>query len=132
MGPSRLRERGALRSWGGWSPVYAQGGGFSARDRQSSLLGSISVGPAGNRWIAVVGGFHMRERGHLKGWGSWNLGYTRGARFGARNRKSSAPRSISAGPAGNRQTMVAGAFGVREKRHLKGWGPGARYAQGGL
>ena len=29
---------------------------------------------------------------------------------------------------GNRQPMVAGALGMRGKRHLKGWGPGARYA----
>jgi hypothetical protein len=99
--PCGLRERGGLTSWRGWNPLYAKGGGFSARDRESYPLGSISVGPTGNRWIAVVGGSPLRERGHLKGWGALNPGYTRGARFGARNRKSSAMRSISVGPAGS-------------------------------
>ena len=92
----------------------------------------MSVGPVEMHWIPVGGASRVRERAHLKGWGAWNLEYTRDARVGAQNQKSSAAHSMSVGPAGTQQPMVAGAFGMRENHHLKGWGAGARDAQGGL
>jgi len=100
-GALKVAEEGRFNEVGGLEPGIREGSGFSARDRESSPLDLISMGHAGNRWIAEVGGCQLREKGYLNGWGAWNPGYTRGARFGAQNRKSSATRSIPVGPAGS-------------------------------
>jgi len=47
-------------------PSMHEGGWFSARNRNSSRPGSISVGPARNDRKSVVGACFMRERGLLK------------------------------------------------------------------
>jgi hypothetical protein len=47
-----------------------EGGRFGADNRESSPLGSISVGLAGNHWIVVVSGCQLRESDHLEGWGA--------------------------------------------------------------
>jgi hypothetical protein len=97
-GAKLVAEEGLIEGLGELEPDMRQGGRFGARHR---ISGSIWVGPVGSRWIMVVGCRGQQERGRLNVWGVWNPGCTRGAGFGARNRKSSAARSISVGPAGS-------------------------------
>jgi hypothetical protein len=59
-----------VEGWGALEPVCAWVGGFGARNRISSPLGSISVGPAGFRLLTAAGGCVKRGRTSLKGWGA--------------------------------------------------------------
>ena len=45
VGPCGLRERGGAKRWGPWGPIYVEGAGLGARNRESSPVGSIPVVP---------------------------------------------------------------------------------------
>jgi len=113
---------GARDAWGGpvWraKPTIApHGRDIGGNWRKPPANGSGGLWDAGEGPVAGLGGLEPEMQ--------------RGAQFGGQNRQSRGTGAISVGPAGNSQPTVAGACGMWEKHHLKGWGPGARYAQGG-